>query len=132
MDELGTALRAVANCGEHVPAKLRNAIGTAATSTEDPRIAAKLASLTSQQPRVLSLVADGQLNKQIAEKLGIQERTIKVHPSLIVQKLGVRNRTHASVMLRSLELGDAARVVVDEQDDQPARIGGFRHDCGYT
>ena len=118
MDELGTALRAVLNCEEYVPTKLCNAIGTAATSTEDTGVAARLASLTPQQLRVLSLVADGQLNKQIADRLGIQERTIKAHQSLIFQKLGVRNRTHASVMLRSLQLGDPARVVVaDEPDD---------------
>jgi DNA-binding NarL/FixJ family response regulator len=66
---------------------------------------------------VLGLVADGQLNKQIADRLGIQERTIKAHLSLIFQKLGVRNRTQASVMLRSLELGDPAHIVVDDEGE---------------
>jgi DNA-binding NarL/FixJ family response regulator len=117
LDELATALRAVLNCEEYVPAQLRNAIGTARTSSEDEQIAAKLASLTPQQLRVLGLVADGQLNKQIADRLGIQERTIKAHLSLIFQKLGVRNRTQASVMLRSLELGDPARVVVEVEGE---------------
>ena len=117
LDELGGALRAVLNCEEFVPAQLRDAIGAARTSSDDEQIAAKLASLTPQQFRVLSLVADGQLNKQIADKLGIQERTIKAHLSLIFQKLGVRNRTQASVMLRSLELGDPARVVADDAED---------------
>lgn len=111
LDELAGALRAVLNCEEYVPPQLRNAIGATATSSEDQRIAARLASLTPQQFRVLSLVADGQLNKQIADRLGIQERTIKAHLSLIFQKLGVRNRTQASVMLRSLELGDPAKLV---------------------
>ncbi|MBL0027959.1 MAG: response regulator transcription factor [Rhodanobacteraceae bacterium] len=117
LDELAVALRAVLNCEEYVPAQLRNAIGTSATSREDQQIAARLASLTPQQFRVLNLVASGQLNKQIADRLGIQERTIKAHLSLIFQKLGVRNRTQASVMLRSLELGDPARIVVDDEGE---------------
>lgn len=118
LDELATALRAVLNCEEYVPAQLHNAIGTSATSREDQQIAARLASLTPQQFRVLSQVADGQLNKQIADKLGIQERTIKAHLSLIFQKLGVRNRTQASVMLRSLELGDPARIAIVDDDGE--------------
>ena len=118
LDELGTALRAVLNCEEYVPAQLHNAIGTSATGREDQQIAARLASLTPQQFRVLSQVADGQLNKQIADKLGIQERTIKAHLSLIFQKLGVRNRTQASVMLRSLELGDPARIAIVDDDGE--------------
>lgn len=118
LDELGTALRAVLNCEEYVPAQLHNAIGTSATSREDQQIAARLASLTPQQFRVLSQVADGQLNKQIADKLGIQERTIKAHLSLIFQKLGVRNRTQASVMLRSLELGDPTRIAIVDDDGE--------------
>lgn len=117
LDELAIALRAVLNCEEYVPAQLRNAIGAGTASNDDVQIAARLASLTPQQLRVLGLVADGQLNKQIADKLGIQERTIKAHLSLIFQKLGVRNRTHASVMLRSLELGDPARVVAAAEHD---------------
>ncbi|MBK6434771.1 MAG: response regulator transcription factor [Rhodanobacteraceae bacterium] len=113
LDELGTALRAVLNCEEYVPAQLHNAIGTSATSREDQQIAARLASLTPQQFRVLSQVADGLLNKQIADKLGIQERTIKAHLSLIL-----RNRTQASVMLRSLELGDPARIAIVDDDGE--------------
>ena len=109
LDELAVALRAVLNCEEYVPAQLRNAIGTSATSREDQQIAARLASLTPQQFRVLNLVASGQLNKQIADRLGIQERTIKAHLSLIFQKLGVRNRTQAGVLLRSLALADPSR-----------------------
>jgi DNA-binding NarL/FixJ family response regulator len=43
LDELAVALRAVLNCEEYVPAQLRNAIGTSATSREDQQIAARLA-----------------------------------------------------------------------------------------
>jgi DNA-binding NarL/FixJ family response regulator len=60
---------------------------------------------------VLTRVADGRLNKQIADELGIQERTVKAHMSAIFERLGVRNRTQAGVLLRALELGDPSRSV---------------------
>jgi DNA-binding NarL/FixJ family response regulator len=72
---------------------------------DDRALAARLASLTPQQFRVLRLVAEGRLNKQIADDLGIQERTIKAHLSAIFERLKVRNRTQAGVMLRSLDFG---------------------------
>ena len=67
------------------------------------------ASLTVQQFKVLRLVAEGRLNKQIAHTLGVQERTVKAHLSAIFEKLGVHNRTQAGVLLRSLELNDPSR-----------------------
>ena len=77
----------------------------------DVELAARLGSLSPQQFRVLALVAEGRLNKQIADRLGIQERTVKAHMSAIFEKLGVRNRTQAGVLLRSLELVDPASRV---------------------
>ena len=77
----------------------------------DRRLAARLATLTAQQFRVLVLVAEGKLNKQIADVLGVQERTVKAHLSSIFERLGVRNRTQAGVMLRSLDLADPTRAV---------------------
>jgi DNA-binding NarL/FixJ family response regulator len=75
----------------------------------DLQLAQKLASLTVQQFKVLRQVAEGRLNKQIADSLGVQERTIKAHLSAIFEKLGVRNRTQAGVLLSTLEVGDPAR-----------------------
>ena len=72
---------------------------------------AYLAQLTPQQFRVLALVAEGLLNKQIADRLGVQERTVKAHLTAIFERLGVRNRTQASVVLRELELSDPARQI---------------------
>jgi DNA-binding NarL/FixJ family response regulator len=78
---------------------------------DDRALAARLARLSPQQFRVLRLVAEGKLNKQIADALGVQERTVKAHLSAIFERLGVRNRTQAGVLLRRLELAppDAAR-----------------------
>ena len=58
---------------------------------------------------MLTRVADGRLNKQIADELGIQERTVKAHMTAIFEKLGVRNRTQAGVLLGVLALPDPAR-----------------------
>ena len=80
--------------------------------TSDPgdrETAARLATLSPQQFKVLTRVAEGRLNKQIADELGIQERTVKAHMSAIFEKLGVRNRTQAGVLLGSLSLADPAR-----------------------
>jgi DNA-binding NarL/FixJ family response regulator len=78
---------------------------------DDRALAARLARLSPQQFRVLRQVAEGKLNKQIADALGVQERTVKAHLSAIFERLGVRNRTQAGVLLRRLELAppDAAR-----------------------
>ncbi|HXR00978.1 MAG TPA: response regulator transcription factor ErdR, partial [Pseudomonas sp.] len=49
-----------------------------------------LASLTPQQFRVLTMVCEGLLNKQIAYELSVSEATIKAHVTAIFRKLGVR------------------------------------------
>jgi len=91
-----------------LPPSLRGAIAAAPAHADDRALAARLASLSPQQTRVLALVADGLLNKQIADRLEVQERTVKAHLTAIFERLGVRNRTQAGVLLRSLELADPA------------------------
>jgi DNA-binding NarL/FixJ family response regulator len=106
---LQTGLRAVLNCEEWLPPSLRDAVAAAPASAQDRETAARLAALSPQQFKVLRRVADGRLNKQIADELGIQERTVKAHTSAIFERLGVKNRTQAGVLLRSLELSDPSR-----------------------
>lgn len=76
---------------------------------EDPDAAlvAGLANLTPQQVRVLMMLSDGLLNKQIAHQLEVTEATVKAHVSAILQKLRVDNRTQAVIVARRLagELG---------------------------
>ncbi|SPF81847.1 response regulator [Pseudoprimorskyibacter insulae] len=55
----------------------------------------RLASLTNQQARILSLLCEGRLNKQIAYDLSIAETTVKAHVTAIMRKLGVHSRTQA-------------------------------------
>jgi DNA-binding NarL/FixJ family response regulator len=70
------------------------------SSAADPDIARlrdRLVTLTPQQVRVLMMLSEGLLNKQIAYQLGVSEATIKAHVSAILQKLGVESRTQAVI-----------------------------------
>ena len=109
LDDLRDAIRSVMACEQWLPASLRASVTRAQSSADDSALAARLASLSPQQFRVLVLVAEGLLNKQIADRLDVQERTVKAHLSAIFDRLGVRNRTQAGVVLRELELSDPAR-----------------------
>ena len=60
-------------------------------------IARRLTRLTPQQMRVLMMLREGLLNKQIAYELKVSEATIKAHVSAILQKLGVDSRTQAVI-----------------------------------
>ena len=109
LDDLREAIRAVLACEQWLPPVLRASVARTQSSSSDAELAARLASLSPQQFRVLTFVAEGLLNKQIADRLEVQERTVKAHLSAIFERLGVRNRTQAGVVLRELELSDPAR-----------------------
>ena len=66
-------------------------------------IMSRLASLTPQQVRVLMMLSEGLLNKQIAYELSVSEATIKAHVSAILQKLGVDSRTQAVITAARIE-----------------------------
>ncbi len=74
------------------------------------RLAKQLAQLTPQQYIVLTQVADGQLNKQIAYELNIKETTVKKHVSAILEKLEVNNRTLAGLAYQQLMLAPSENV----------------------
>jgi DNA-binding NarL/FixJ family response regulator len=67
------------------------------TDPELARLRDRLVTLTPQQVRVLMMLSEGLLNKQIAYELGVSEATIKAHVSAILQKLGVESRTQAVI-----------------------------------
>jgi DNA-binding NarL/FixJ family response regulator len=64
---------------------------------EDADLAHRMTTLTPQQMRVLMMLRDGLLNKQIAFKLDVSEATVKAHVSAILQKLNVDSRTQAVI-----------------------------------
>jgi len=106
--EISDAVRTVLACGTWLPAELAQAVAALPADPADTDLAARLARLTEQQYRVLTLLGEGLLNKQIADRLSIQERTVKAHVTAIFEKLGVRNRTQASLLLNSLALSEPA------------------------
>lgn len=85
-----------------------------AASDTPVELAQRLMELTPQQLKVLTLMADGLLNKQIAYELEVSENTVKVHVSAILRKLGVNSRTQAAVMATALDQADGS----DDMDAQ--------------
>ena len=86
----------------------------AAPLPEANDIETRLATLTPQQFRVLGMISEGLLNKQIAYDLAISEATIKAHVTAIFKKLGVRSRTQAVIAINALEI-DSPQQSADQQ-----------------
>nr|WP_067221124.1 response regulator transcription factor [Stappia indica] len=72
---------------------------------EASAMAQRLSTLTPQQVRVLMMLSEGLLNKQIAYELSVSEATVKAHVSAILQKLGVESRTQAVIAAAKIEQG---------------------------
>jgi len=64
----------------------------------------QITTLTPAQFRVLKYLADGMLNKQIADILDISEGTVRAHVTSILRKLGVSTRTQAVILVTELDL----------------------------
>lgn len=62
----------------------------------------RLQSLTPQQGRVLAMLGEGLLNKQIAYELDVSEATVKAHVSAVLLKLGVDSRTQAVISMNKI------------------------------
>ena len=78
---------------------------SAGSDAETAALMARMATLTPQQVRVLMMLSEGLLNKQIAYELGVSEATVKAHVSAILQKLGVESRTQAVIAAAKIEVG---------------------------
>jgi DNA-binding NarL/FixJ family response regulator len=102
VEEMVEALQAVLDGDVWIPAS----VDAESPTLEGPEadVASRLASLTPQQFRVLTMLSAGLLNKQIAYELGVSEATIKAHMTAIMQKLGATNRTQAVVLSQQLAL----------------------------
>ncbi len=77
----------------------------AGADAETTAVLARFATLTPQQVRVLMMLSEGLLNKQIAYELSVSEATVKAHVSAILQKLGVESRTQAVIAASKIEIG---------------------------
>jgi DNA-binding NarL/FixJ family response regulator len=81
--DIQAMLHSVIACEDPAPQPLRE--HPDAEAEQDRELATRLAMLSPQQLRVLTLVAEGLLNKQIADRLNIQERTVKAHMSAVFE-----------------------------------------------
>jgi NarL family two-component system response regulator LiaR len=91
-DELVEAIRGVVNgrstfSSEFLPALIRQTQRTSAS-----------AGLTPRERDILTLLAGGQANKDIARALGLSDGTVRMYVSTILAKLGAANRTEATVL----------------------------------
>jgi DNA-binding NarL/FixJ family response regulator len=78
----------------------------AEADAETDGLLTRLTSLTPQQVRVLMMLSDGLLNKQIAYELSVSEATVKAHVSAILQKLGVESRTQAVIAAAKVDMSE--------------------------
>ncbi len=100
LEIISEAITAVLEGEEWLPQELADNMDE--VSEEDQQFAAALASLTPQQFRVLTMLTEGLLNKQIAYELSVSEATIKAHVTAILRKLGVHSRTQAVIAAQRL------------------------------
>jgi DNA-binding CsgD family transcriptional regulator len=82
------------------------AAGSPAITPEPASVAADPFGLTAREREVLALVATGQTNRRIADRLFISESTAGVHVSNILGKLGVTSRTEAAAVAVRLGLAE--------------------------
>jgi DNA-binding NarL/FixJ family response regulator len=97
-DQLVTAIRVVAEGNSlFAPTVTRRLIDTFARPVEQTPTAA-LTALTAREQEVLTLIARGRSNAEIAEQLVVSEHTVKTHVASLLQKLQLRNRVQAVVL----------------------------------
>ncbi len=102
MDAMRVAIRNVLDGGTWTPPDVDL---TTPADRDTADIVRRLSSLTPQQVRVLMMLSEGLLNKQIAYELSVSEATVKAHVSAILQKLGVESRTQAVIAASKIEAG---------------------------
>lgn len=107
VEEMRTAVKSVLEGKVWVPEDVDLASDD---DDEVSQLVQRFATLTPQQLRVLMMLREGLLNKQIAYELSVSEATVKAHVSAILQKLGVESRTQAVIA--------ASRIDGDQWNDQ--------------
>ena len=62
----------------------------------------RLAALTEQERTVLALIGEGLTNRQIGDRMGLAEKTVKNYTSHLLAKLGLERRTQAAILATEL------------------------------
>ncbi|CAM2986153.1 response regulator [Acinetobacter celticus] len=103
---IGEAIRHVLEGEIWLPPNFPSNMNFDPRAADETALAERIQSLTPQQFRVLMMVAEGLLNKQIAYELDVSEATIKAHVTAIFRKLGVQNRTQAVLAINALNIDE--------------------------
>ncbi len=94
-DELIDAIRQVATGGAFIESQMLKGMLSEMKPSGQAAPAAK--NLTKRESEILSLVAEGMSNREIAEKLVLSPETVKSHVAAILEKLNVSDRTQAAI-----------------------------------
>ena len=111
VDAMREAISGILSGGVWTPADVDLSPGSDADTAA---LMARMATLTPQQVRVLMMLSEGLLNKQIAYQLSVSEATVKAHVSAILQKLNVESRTQAVIAAAKIETGHSPQNATAE------------------
>lgn len=103
IETIGTAIKIVLAGDSWTPPDIDL---SATEDKETANLVRRLSTLTPQQVRVLMMLSEGLLNKQIAYELSVSEATVKAHVSAILDKLGVDSRTQAVIVASKFAIGN--------------------------
>jgi len=106
-DDIVNAVDAVLAGQNWLPENLP--VASAEANEELP--AERIAALTPQQLRVLTMVSAGLYNKQIADELNVTDATVRAHVTEIFRKLGVTNRTQAVILFNRFQVDNPQESV---------------------
>jgi DNA-binding NarL/FixJ family response regulator len=98
-DELVRAIRTVGQGGNLLDPAVTSGVFDRLRRNKQFLMDEKLARLSAQEERILALVSTGNTNRQIADKLGLAEKTVKNYVSSILTKLEVGRRAEAAAYL---------------------------------
>ncbi|MEL6519480.1 MAG: response regulator transcription factor [Pseudomonadota bacterium] len=104
-DVFGEAINLVLDGGTYTPEGFVEVAADSAGAQARDDAMTRLSTLTNQQSRILQLICEGKLNKQIAYDLSIAETTVKAHVTAIMRKLGVHSRTQAVLIAQEAHFG---------------------------
>lgn len=104
-DAIGKAVAQLLDGENYLPHGFEEGVHT---QSELDELIEKMATLTPQQVRVLMMLSEGLLNKQIAYELEVSEATVKAHVSAILQKLNVESRTQAVILASKIEVDNSS------------------------
>jgi len=110
IDALQTILR-----GDVWSPPVQHSTASARVHPDEADAARRVASLTPQQFRVLSMLCSGQSNKRIALQIEVSEATVKAHMTAILEKMGAENRTQAVLIAQRLALHQFAPPAPEDE-----------------